>query len=450
VPDEKWKNINLKELGALEAKYGALLNEIADSEAIDANLTHPVPPFLLTDLRPVLLHPDVPRATNVIQKFEEEDEAEYIDAGDGIMLEAESEDGAQGGGAFGGGMNRSGGSFGGSNRGSYSGSGGMSRPPGGGMSRPPGGSMSPPGGGMSRPGGGASMGFGGGSMNLDTYRPVAKKLVRYVDFTAQTGHKYRYRVMLVLEDPNRPRDPNPDPDPTTLDVTVLDRIKKEEAEGRQRYLTTAWSAPSAVVSMSSSERFYAGETVPSPTVNIGGATIPISEPQAKVLTVTWDPALRAFVPAEQSVHRASVLNVKADVEVIHPVQGDLRKVDDHEVTTNGVVLDILGGERLPAIENSKEIVRAPGETLIMDADGNLVVTDEARDIEGYRRYIFPEPKPDPKEKSKSDDEDSAGPMPGGASSMGPPPGGGSGKGPPGGGQGYPGSKKGKMPKAGRR
>jgi hypothetical protein len=298
-------------------------------------------------------------------------------------------------------------------------------------------------------GSGVGSGFGGGAMNLDTYGPVAKKLVRFADFTAEPGHKYRYRVRVVLEDPNHPKDTSMDPEPTALDESVRERLKTkvepvEEKSGQRRYFVWSdYSAPSEVVSLPSPERYYAGETIPGATVPIGGATVPISEPQAKVLAVTWDPALGAFVPAEQTVHRASVLNVKTDVEVIHPVLGDLRKVEGYELKTDGVVLDILGGERIPGAE--KEVVRSPGETLIMDAEGNLVVTDESRDIEGYRKYIFPEPKPEPKDKSKSDAPEgssSMGPVPGG-SSMGPVPGGSSSSK----NQGYPGgSGKGKMPK----
>jgi hypothetical protein len=304
---------------------------------------------------------------------------------------------------------------------------------------------------MSGSGSGMGMGSGGGgNINFETYRPVAKKLVRFVDFTAESGRKYRYRVKLVLEDPNRPRDPDLEPEPTTLDDEVLKRIKAVEAGeakgGQRRFLVFSdWSAPSDVVSMPSPERFYAGETIPGTPINIGGATIMTNEPQAKVLAVTWDPKLGVFAPAEQTVHRASVLNTKADVEVIHPVLGDLRKVEGYDLKTDGVVLDILGGDKLPGTENTKEIVRAPGETLIMDANGNLLVTDESRDIEGYRKYIFPEPKKEePKDKSKSDDsESSMGPMPGG-SSMGPTPGG-SAKGPPS--QSYPSGKGGKTPKS---
>jgi hypothetical protein len=47
----------------------------------------------------------------------------------------------------------------------------------------------------------------------------------------------------------------------------------------------------------------------------------------------------------------------------------------------------------------------------MDVNGNLVVTDESRDIEGYRKYIFPEPKEEapPKETSSGSMSDSMAP-----------------------------------------
>jgi hypothetical protein len=322
--------------------------------------------------------------------------------------------------------------FGGSS--GYSGSGGRS-----GMS-----------GGRSGMSGSGAMGsgYGGGSINFETYRPVPKKLVRFADFTAEPGHKYRYRVIVVLEDPNHPKDPAMEPEPTALDETVRERIKNkvepvEEKSGQRRYYV--WSdpsEPSAVASLPSPERFYAGEAIPGATVPIAGISVAISEPQAKVLSVAWDPKWGVFAPTEQTVHRASVLNFKTDVEVIHPVLGDLRKIEGYDLKTDGVVLDILGGERVPGTAESKEIVRAPGETLIMDAEGNLVVTDESRDIEGYRKYIFPEPKKEePKDKSKSEG-DEASPYP----SMPMAPGAG-GKGPQQ--KGYPGAGKGpKMPKGG--
>jgi hypothetical protein len=147
----------------------------------------------------------------------------------------------------------------------------------------------------------------------------------------------------------------------------------------------------------SNEQFYAGSTSRPGTSKINGVDVVTTEPQAKVLTVQWDDKLGVFAPTEQTVSRASVLNAKADVEVIHPILGDLRKIEGYAVRTDGIVLDMVGGDNLPGAD--KEPQKAPGETLVLDAEGNLIVTDEADDSVGYRKYIFPEPKEEPVEAS---------------------------------------------------
>jgi hypothetical protein len=412
-----WKRLKLRELVRMEDKeYAAQVRELADPDAIDPKLTHPVPPFLLTDLRPALLHPDVPRMSFDIAKEKVEDTTDAVEIDEGGEIIRDSAEAGSGSG----GMGQRGFGSGGF------GSGGMGqRGFGSGGSRPGKGGGPPPRGGMGQGSGRGSSGYGSGGMSsgpvdFETYRPVSKKLVRFVDFEAQPGHKYRYCVTLVLDDPNRPLDPASEPDPTSLDEKVRERVKTAEqaeekkaeelkkaggdpADARQyySYIKSPVSEPSEVVTMPSSEWFYAGESVPAATITINGATIATNEPSSKVLAVQWDATHGIFAPAEQVVHRASTLNYHGDIEFLHPTAGDLRKYPNYDLHTDGIVLDMFGGEKLPGTGDSKEPIRAPGETLIMDAQGNLVVTDEARDIEGYRRFIVPEPKVEapPKEAS---------------------------------------------------
>src|SRR5206468_3955057 len=160
-------------------------------------------PFLLTDLRPALLHPEVPRMSHDVKREKMEDAVDVFIGEDGEeIIHSSPESGRSGSGSMG--------------SGSMGGRGSMGGPRGGGFgSGGPGKSGSPSkSGGQMGPGGGRGQSFGGsggmgssGTVNLETYRPVSKKLVRFVDFEAQPGHKYRYRVTLVLEDPNRPLDP---------------------------------------------------------------------------------------------------------------------------------------------------------------------------------------------------------------------------------------------------
>jgi hypothetical protein len=422
-----WKKLSTPSLRRMEATYGAMVNELSDPEALDQAITHPAPPFLLTNLIPALTHPDIPQASTLMETEEFEMEAEPLDENgfglpDGLGGAMEGSAGPGGGygpgrmgggrmpgmmpGASGrmprtGGPGMSGGMPGGSRRmgpGGASGSGGYPSYAGssGGGRMPPGmGSGSGPGGMMG----------GAGGMDLSTYRVVSKKQVRFVDFDVQPERKYRYRVQLVMQDPNHPMDAVSAPEITSLDEKARERIKAIEAEDtkqskarnrevRTYWVTSPWSEPSEIVSLPSPNRFYAGENTPSGTIRMNNVVIPTNEPQGKVVAVQWDSKLGVFAPAELTTHRGSALNTKSDVEVIHPMLGDLRKIPDYTLQTDALVLDMAGGEYLPGTDrNAPE--RAPGETLIIDAEGNLIVTDEAIDVEGPRKYIFPEPKEKP-------------------------------------------------------
>jgi len=87
------------------------------------------------------------------------------------------------------------------------------------------------------------------------------KMVRFFDFHAKAGQSYRYRIAVVLEDPNRPRDPEkPAPDKSNLEASVVRRLEEIEAadeafskkNGKPRrtfYRQTAWSEPSNIVTV---------------------------------------------------------------------------------------------------------------------------------------------------------------------------------------------------------
>lgn len=86
------------------------------------------------------------------------------------------------------------------------------------------------------------------------------KMVRFFDLSAQPGKSYRYRVAVVLEDPNRPRDLTAEPDKSILDVSVVQRLEERESEdeeyfkktGKRRrtyYIQTDWSEPSNTVTV---------------------------------------------------------------------------------------------------------------------------------------------------------------------------------------------------------
>lgn len=87
---------------------------------------------------------------------------------------------------------------------------------------------------------------------------VRPKLLRFLDWNVTVGRAYRYRVAVVLADPNRPENPAGAPDKSMLESAVVERLERVQAEdlafgrstGRPRrtfFLTTAWSEPSEIV-----------------------------------------------------------------------------------------------------------------------------------------------------------------------------------------------------------
>ncbi len=87
---------------------------------------------------------------------------------------------------------------------------------------------------------------------------VRPKLLRFLDWNVTVGRAYRYRVAVVLADPNRPENPADAPDKSMLESAVVERLERVQAEdlafgrstGKPRrtfFLTTAWSEPSEIV-----------------------------------------------------------------------------------------------------------------------------------------------------------------------------------------------------------
>ena len=89
-------------------------------------------------------------------------------------------------------------------------------------------------------------------------------MVRFFDLTVKPGKSYRYRVRVMLEDPNRPHDPKADPDKGILHPTVIERLEQVATDdenylkrtGKPRrtyYRVTDWSEPSNVVTVAQPE-----------------------------------------------------------------------------------------------------------------------------------------------------------------------------------------------------
>jgi len=211
-----------------------------------------------------------------------------------------------------------------------------------------------------------------------------EKLFRFFDFDVQPGKRYRYRVRLVLKNPNcgveeKFLDPRADLSCLVPESTI------EPGEVRLdtcMLIATPWSAASDVISVPHDTQLLA-LSVAQP-LRAGG------EPSGRMMVVKWvnQEGIEAY--KEFGVQRGGLANipeqrfpetVKKDDDKDDGRPRVRRKTDEPEpikvdYITEAVVLDFRGGEVLPGRGNQS----APGQILVMDKDGNLTVHDELRDL----------------------------------------------------------------------
>ncbi len=341
-------------------------------------LTHPAPPFMLRDIWDMLTHPDVP-----LMKLTSTTGYPNSEMGPGMP----GMPGAPG---------------------TRLGPDGKPLPPeeddfpGIGLPQP--GAMNQPGfGGYPNPYGSAGMPYGEGSgmpgmsgMADPNARPKYK-LLRFTDTGVEQGRKYRYRLKVFLEDPNYPLN-FPAPPPVSLDNEVQDRVKKlmasdaKAAAKRPGWKTywreSDWSEASEAVALPPAERFLALSADPPvlSTILPDRPGVPSTQPDAKILTVIWDPTKAADLAAEEEIYRGSLVRFVAEAWAVHPVKLEVRSLPKIEFNTASIVADIQGGENIPTVRKATDALKSPAEVLVFDAQGNLSVEDETDDIEDVRRF----------------------------------------------------------------
>lgn len=396
-----WESLHVGKALAEMARWGPSPREVIEMNAIDPILTNPVPPFMQRDIYEALVHPDIPLAQLMTNEQLTGATTRPGDAAAPVIQEDLTDPNAalpipganQPGGMEGGRM-----------------------PPG---MMQPGGPRGFPG---MRPGammpGYGGEGMMGGMSGADV--PLAKyRLLRFTDTTVQPLHKYRYRVKLILEDPNNPyvgvQPPRWDPTRTvplrkppiqSMSANSLARVRAAEANNDQStrpfLRETDPSEPSDIVELPEVDRYFAGKATPGngnplpvgtpPNVTM---TPPIlsTQPSVNLLTVTFDKEKAVDVAAEKEVYRGSTLNFEKDADVIHPAKLSIHTLEKHKFLNGSIVVDFVGGNDVPTLDARRsDKVPEPCEILIFDGLGKLQLLDEADDVEGFRRYLPPKPE----------------------------------------------------------
>lgn len=422
----QWKLVMHRGLALEEAKrFAGQVREVVDPNCcLPWVLTIPVPPVLMKSVDELGGHPEVPKSQvrpPVARKPQEGEEKPKEAAGDPTETAPELPKTQPGVGPPGMPMP---GDMAAMMNPDYTGMGSAGGyPPGGsGSMMPP---MYPPGGsGSSVPYGAEMQGSGtSGYPGMPGMAPgvaqprVKYKLVRFFDFSAEQGKSYRYRVRVRLEDPNRPANPQVKPDKRILDPAVVKRLKEADDQDqeyaknnpgkpprRTYWIWTDWSEASNVVTVPKPIQYVAGTATAPRIIKLeqNGPQVQTADPSARLVTVVWDTKRAVEVPGERQVYRGSVLNFTQNADVLQPMTLRIKTIEDHEFETDGFVADLRGGEPLiketagsgkSKSDQPDRILNAPGEYLVIDKDGNMLVRSEVSDIEEYRRLMFVEDHP---------------------------------------------------------
>lgn len=237
-------------------------------------------------------------------------------------------------------------------------------------------------GGEGAPSGRGGAGYGGASVAPQ----VPCWLLRFYDFSVEPGKKYKYRVQLVLQDPNQNSDTSTRlVSSDSLDKKVLDRLKAEKAAKHGRYRTTeGWSDPSPTVSIPLAGNVRVAAAKPaSDRAN--------DEPATTLLVESFgvDEKGKATQAAkEEDFRRGSVANMTKDADILVE-QGRAIDVQKNFAFHTGItILDIDGGSTL-----AKD-VKEPARVLLMDQAGQLFVQSETDDADAVQlhRDIFADEK----------------------------------------------------------
>ena len=292
-------------------------------------------------------------------------------------------------------------------------------------------------------GGGFPMGgnlFGGSTTTLEAEADY--KLIRFFDFGIQPGHVYRYRIRLVIEDPNYPEERSLDPDLSILKNEVFTRVvgmrtedekkpaNKEGVKPRTFYRFTDWSVASApayapfpgmfangTVTISKRSMKLAGSDNTSTTIEVDSSP---RGPVGNLVFADWNANLGIDVPSEYEVQKGSLLFFNPrdkEPEVVDPVSKGVKKFKGYKMDDAIAVVDVRGGESLGHNDDRLDKLTLNGEVMVFRNDGSLDVCSELDDQDAFRMFTFADDK-EQAERANAPAAGGAGPMGGIGAPMG--------------------------------
>ncbi|AMV35525.1 hypothetical protein VN12_25765 [Pirellula sp. SH-Sr6A] len=445
IPDDAWKTVDAAGSEAFKEKAKEFIGtckEVNNPVWTHANITMPIPPVLLMDYRPMCSHPDIPSDIPELIRDDEGAPGQtgsfgmggYGSGGYGAGGYGSEMGGYGSGSGYGGEMaGGSGYGMGGSEMGSGSGYGSEMAGSGygsGGYGAEGSGSGYGSGGygaegsgsGYGGEGGlGGSYGGMGGTaglgMQLPTKLPSTKyKLVRFFDPTAEAGKSYRYRVRLMMYDPNFPEFEIHAPKTMNLKPDAMSRVQdlkmkvvpdKTKGNKRKSERLSPWSAPSDPILAAAPTPVFAGEVEKPSLIRLeSGEQVESRPTKTELVTLNNVGTINFAIKDSQPVTRGHIIAGthkpnKEGYEFVHPTLKVLKipkkireevgpKVNIVLPNVLVTVLDVGGGTPLRA-STSKDELLAGGEVVCFDAKtGQIVVGREFEDYTDYNGAVKPD------------------------------------------------------------
>jgi len=338
----EWKKIATIHEGIITGRlktYPVQMEEVIDPRYFHPLLTHPLPPLILREWDGRASHSSMPLRSALIEakpveevnevKTDEDDIFSYVPSSGTSTPQRRSERP------------------------------GFSRPGRPSFSRPEGPGFEGPGFSRTERPGPVSGGSGLARQS------ASHKLFRFFDNSVKPGHRYRYRVKLVL------RDVNHGASEQYLDKSVIERRSKTK-EKMRRFRFTEWSEASPIVSVPLPARIYLVSAKLAKETNFN------SESEMKLLIKALNSQYRAEIALEDKFLRGSVINVHEKADVVWSNNYSSEQDLEFDFNTGITLLDFSGGEKLSR-RNSDLI--SPARAVLMDASGRLFLQSELDDIQ---------------------------------------------------------------------
>ncbi|MCY2973557.1 MAG: hypothetical protein NTW52_02700 [Planctomycetota bacterium] len=226
------------------------------------------------------------------------------------------------------------------------------------------------------------------------------KLIRFFDFGVQLNRIYRYRIRLVVEDPNFPRLESLKVNTASMKPETVARVQQLEEANRAEVqklapgkkllvrnskLVSPWSDASALTSLRPPTELFAS-----------GVDVTVTGVKAKLVYGEWDTKMGLMVPKGVIAERGMVLSgppVEGGSDVIHPVMKIIKQFTGFGYRNPVTIADLRGGQALAAQnrpeKHDKDPLPSAGEVVAYDPrTGDLVISGEFADLEDYRMYSF--------------------------------------------------------------